>query len=64
MRRHVILTQHLLAVKEGTASIIFASPESLNSGWLDHIKEYSTRICTLNYDELQSLSDWYEHCWF
>ena len=53
---------NVLAVKEGTASIIFASPESLKAGiWLDHMKEYSTRICTLNYDEIQALSDWYEN---
>jgi len=40
------------AIEEGSASVVFASPEALSSEmWLATLKAYRHRVCLLAFDE-------------
>ena len=44
-------------VRNGTCSVIFLSPESIDS-WLPYIKVHRNKICVLAIDEVHCASEW------
>ncbi len=47
------------AVKDGSPSLIFISPEALKHGpWQNYMKTYSEKIFLIVFDEIHALSDW------
>jgi len=53
------------ALEAGNVSVIFASPEVLESKtWFQVIKRYRHRVCLVTFDEVHCMSEWWVLLYF